>query len=391
MGGNALLYAKTERKPVENYNAIMRVVMDKLSDLFPATRLALVKSVHGKDSFGDGDVLLESLNLPTDWIYQVVEAFKPIEIMINRIKGQGISRASPLRFVSYTPAMGDIPDQLRGFDEMPHEAIPCSAISFDYQEFQIDLILTQPEDFQIAQVYYAYNDLGNLMGRIADRMGFKYGWDGLWKNLGEGNDIHDSICVTRDPRAIFEFMGYDYDRFLMGFESLENMFEFAATTPWFQRDLYQFENRNHKDRVRDEKRASYQAFVAWIEHKPWLDKYSWVTYDRGTVSQAREREKKLWFDQAKKRFVPFREEVETIEIMRLEAAEAKKVWNGTVVSEATGLTGRALGSFMSFCRDYKNAQPHFYTRFDAWMAERSPEEVKAFIVEMQRAFQKSPA
>lgn len=382
MGGNALLYAKTGRATADGYRMIMSEVMTKLSDLFKATRMSVVQSVHGKESFGDGDILLENKNLPVDWIAQVVDIFRPNEVMINRTK-DGKSHAPPLRFID--PNMALEPENTFVHDTthypVPREHIPCSAISFDYQGFQIDLIVTEPENFGIAQVYYAYNDLGNLMGRIADRMGFKYGWNGLWKQLGEGNNIYDTVLVTRGPEQIFSLLGYDYGRFKMGFETLENMFEFAASTPYFHRGPYQFENRNHKDRIRDEKRASYRAFVAWLENKPWLDKYTWTTYERNTLTEARKREKAAWMTVARNRFFDFSQRVSMSERTRQLATEAKKVWNGEVVRQVTGLSGKLLGAFMDRCRTAQSARL-VDGNFDLWISEKSPQEVEAFIREM---------
>lgn len=376
MGGNALLYAKTERKSKERYNQLVQVVMGTLSKLFPVTKLSLVQSINAKADFGDMDILFENQYLPKDWIYQVWEAFTPDEMMINRIKAPGIRRAGPLTIVRKEIAPADkLQDGL--LTEPPREHIPCSAISFEVDNFQIDLVVTEPENWTIANVYYAYNDLGNLMGRIADRMGMKYGWDGLWKDLGEGNDIYESVLVTRDPQRIFEFLGYDFRRWKLGFEQFENMFEFAASTPWFHRAPYQFENRNHKDRVRDEKRSTYRAFIEWIENKPWLDKYTWVSYERNQITPERESEKKTHFQRALEQFPGFRERVEEAQLLRQEEIDAKKVWNGGIVGVATGLSGEALGTFMRQCRERFEAAS--FQRFNGWIAQQSPEQVATFI------------
>lgn len=376
MGGNALLFARTERKPKQEYDVIMARVMEMLSELFPVTRMAVVKNIHQKETFGDGDVLLEDRFLPDDWISRVQQAFNPDELMINRTKVGRVS-GTPLRFIRphIAPEEASLHDG-KHYD-VPLERIPCSAISFEYQVFQIDLVVTQPEDFQIAQVYYAYNDLGNLMGRIADRMGFKYGWDGLWKHLGEGNEIYATVLVTRDPQKIFEFLGYDYARWKMGFEHFENMFEFAASTQYFHRAPYQFENRNHKDRVRDEKRTTYQAFIAWIAHRSWLDRYTWTTYERNEVTPEREREKQAHLQRALDTFFGFRERVaEAREVRRLEI-EAKKVWNGGIVGVLTGLSGEALGQFMRHCRE-RHAESSFQS-FEAWVVGQTPQQVEDFV------------
>ena len=391
MGGNALNYAQTKRKNKEEYFAIMSRVSGILSKLFPATRLAVIQSVDGKESFGDGDVLLVGEHLPADWINQVQQVFNPTELYINRIKAPGVSNAGGLRFVKEGVFVLEPNDNRRMMDDIPTERIPCSAISFDFEEFQIDLIVTAAEDFQIAQVYYAYNDLGNLMGRIADRMGFKYGWNGLWKHVGEGNEIHTKLCVSRNPAQIFDMLGYDYEIWQLGFEGLENMFEYAASTPFFHREPYMLENRNHKDRVRDEKRANYQGFVAWLDGKPWLDKHSWLSYAMGTHPPAREREKARYLKRAENRFPVFRESLQITMRERKDAALAKQVFNGDIVGALVPYKGYELGEFMRFCRDRVPIGQNIFMggiyNFDRAIITLTPDRIALYVDAMAEAFE----
>lgn len=384
MGGNALLYAKTKRLDKEQYNHVLSVVLGTLTSIFPNVTLAPVLSIENKETFGDADILLVDRHLPDDWIAQVQDAFSPNEIMINRTKTSK-TRASPLRFVrdaTIAPEVAELHDGTHY--QVPRERIPCSAISFEFSEFQIDLVVTRPENFEIAQVYYANNDLGNLMGRIADRMGFKYGWSGLWKHVGEGNEIYDTVLVTDDPCEIFTFLGYSFDRFEMGFMSFANMFEFAASTPWFHRAPYQFENRNHRDRIRDEKRKVYQDFVAWLEDKPWLDKHTWASYERNEVTAEREGEKRQHEKRAMDMFPQFSKRLLMARRARREENDAKKVWNGRIVGEITGLSGVLLGQFMNRCREYFSTEYQMHYSFDKWVSQRSPEEIKSFIESVMR-------
>ena len=41
--------------------------------------------------------------------------------------------------------------------------------------FQIDFIKVGEENWETSKNYFSYNDLGNLMGRLAQRLGVKYG------------------------------------------------------------------------------------------------------------------------------------------------------------------------------------------------------------------------
>jgi hypothetical protein len=220
------------------------------------------------------------------------------------------------------------------------------------------------------------------MGRIADRMGFKYGWNGLWRQVGSGNDVYGNLLVTRDARDIFAFLGYDGEMFEMGFIDYENMFQFATSTPYFHRAPYQFENRNHRDRIRDEKRTTYQALVAWLEDKPWLDKHTWASYDLGTVNPLREREKEKHLQRAFRRFPDFHQRYKEAQGQRELEIAAKEKWNGGIVGVITGLSGKALGGFMEKCREEHRKRSVY--QFEYWVTITRPQEIEAFVKEVQR-------
>ena len=100
-------------------------------------------------------------------------------------------------------------------------------ISFDFENFQIDFIPISESNWEIAQVYFSYDPLGNAMGKTFHKMNLSYGWDGLkfkYRNFNGRNS--NNIIISKDPRKIFEFGGYDYDRYLKGFQTIEEIFEF---------------------------------------------------------------------------------------------------------------------------------------------------------------------
>ena len=59
--------------------------------------------------------------------------------------------------------------------------------SFDYKNFQIDIIPIRESKWDVAQVYYSYDPLGNIMGKTFHKFGLSYGWDGLFYNFRNFN------------------------------------------------------------------------------------------------------------------------------------------------------------------------------------------------------------
>jgi hypothetical protein len=340
MGGNAMKHVGVTRQPAADYSAITDAVIDELRALFPGIACQPILAYASKESFGDSDILIESSRLPPDWIAQVDAAFAPRDLIVN----------------------GDV-------------------VSFDFRSMQIDLITTPSEEMAFAATYYAFNDLGNLMGRIAHKMGLKYGHDGLWKLLRDQDQVFAEILITRDVARTFALLGYDHGRYLQGFATLEEVFDFAASTPYFHRQIYLLDNRNAASRVRDAKRPSYTAFLTWIDDKPHLDRYRWSAWDGGKKSAARDAERADWeqrifgdiFIEARPHYLAAIEAHDT-------RKRAKLVWNGAIVGAQTGYTGRELGDFMAACRASFLDAPHDAAlSFEQWVLSLEPGAIGAHI------------
>jgi len=374
MGGNAVdqtYDVKPGRKPADEYHRIMERTCWKLSNMFSWSMLAPVKAYANKESFGDGDIILERDELPANWISIIHKAFAPQNMVVNRFGG------SPFSY--------------KWDDSVPEVSPDCFSVSFDVQGLQVDLILVNRNEFHAARVYYAFNDLGNFMGRIAERMGFKYGWDGFWKEVRVEDEVVGKILVSRDTAKVFDFLGYDYNRFKQGFNTLEEVYEYAASTQYFSRLPFQLENRNHKSRARDAKRSSYRGFLEWMADKPELDKSAWHVYDPKNATDydlyRRNTERNGFLVVAYSTFPGLEAEYKNIETVEIIKRQAKQHWNGKLVSETTGYSGEKLGRFMTYC---KNSLPLKDTRwhsFEQWVVENGRWEVIDYIKNCMNDFE----
>jgi hypothetical protein len=138
--------------------------------------------------------------------------------------------------------------------------------SFDFQGFQIDFIPVKESKWETAKTYYSYDPLGNIMGKTFHKFGLSYGWDGLFykfRNFHGSNS--QNVLLTNDARKIFEFGGYDYDRYLKGFDTLEEIFNFCIDSRYFDAEMFQMENLKSIDKKRNRKRGSYHAFLEYLK------------------------------------------------------------------------------------------------------------------------------
>lgn len=200
---------------------------------------------------------------------------------------------------------------------------------------QVDLmIFTNYPVYSFAFNYFSFNDLGNLIGRIADSMGFKFGHDGLTYKYMNGTQLIKEIVITQDFVEAIEFLGLNSIRFIKGFNELEDIFKFVASSPYFHPDIYLLENRDGESRRRDKKRKTYMQFLLWCEA------------NRDTLTNFPKTESSFWINKAFQAFPMFEPEFRNAMNIAVVQKAIKAVFNGNYVSGVTGLQGVELGNFM---------------------------------------------
>lgn len=158
-----------------------------------------------------------------------------------------------------------------------------NVISFPVDGFQVDVTFIPYNDFPSAIAYTSWGDLGNLMGRIFHKMGLHYGHLGLqfWirqgmfdKNIAwsDSDHIYEKCTLSRDTKEIFEIGGFDYERWLLGFDTEEQAFDFVTSSKYFDSSLFELENLNHTNRTRNRKRGMYMRFIEYLKDKTFEGK-----------------------------------------------------------------------------------------------------------------------
>jgi hypothetical protein len=302
MGGQALKNCVTRRYDAEEYYALEKEVLKRLKSLFPESQPLAIKAYSAKESFGDMDVLIDSELLPSSWVKDVCECFSPKEFIKN----------------------GNV-------------------LSFEFRECQVDLIVTDPSEMHSSYNYFAYNDLGNLIGRVAHSMGLKLGHDGLtYKFYAQERHVFREIKLLDDWEQILPVLGYSWERYQQGFDTLEDIFEFVVSSPFFNKSIYALENRNHAARTRDQKRKTYMEFLKWIE-----------SYDETNTQNALKfRSKENWLGYLFDIVPNFRQQYELTQYEYDDSVEFKSRFNGTLVTQWTGIEKQELGSFMKWFKAY---------------------------------------
>lgn len=316
MGGNAI--PNVTRLAKDPYSKVTQSVLSMLAEWYPENRCSDILSYTNKETFGDLDVIIEQYDneVSSTLLNNLKEKF-------DLDKNDYYNNGSVL---SFRYPLGD--RNITGF--------------------QVDIIVEPTKTYEMARDYFAYNDLGNLLGRITKKLGFKLGHKGLSYIVRDGNYKIKEIFFSHYWDTALGLLELDIGRYDEGFDSLEDIFEFVASSPYFNPDIFLLHNRNHNARVRDQKRSTYNKFLKWCEennesltHYPYQSERDHYGYGSPSNMNMPFLENVLFpaFPELKEEIVSLRDYLELNK-------KAKEKYNGELVMRLTGLGGKELGQFM---------------------------------------------
>lgn len=309
MGGNALSF-ETKRLSKADYDDVYARVIVALQKYCGPILATRTDSYRDKSDFGDLDILIlcES-NLRKKEISEFIRTeLNPKELVLNG-----------------------------------------GVFSFDVNDFQVDFILAPDvETFRFAICYFSWNDLGNFIGRTAHRLGFKYGHDGLKYVMRDEDDpsyVISEVFLTKDHDEALEFLGFDSCTHSVGFDTPEEIFEYAASSPYFSPASFMLSNRNHIARVRDRKRKMYNACVEYYKEKFGVD-------ENTTVEPL---DKAAHLVRAFDKFPSFYSAYTNVMAKHIKHKAYKLVFNGKTVGAIYCVEGKELGAKMKMLREFFDA------------------------------------
>lgn len=316
MGGNALSCTSV-RLTKKNYDRLAGDCVAKLRERYPGKRIEALGSYRAKADFGDCDILVEGGDHYDP--HQAAAALDAVEVVRN----------GPVTSV--------------GVLVRPDEPYRNGNV------FQVDLIKMAPEAFGFALNYFGHGDTGNLLGRIAHSQGVSLRHDGLFYYFRDGDYKFREILLTREFSEALPFMGYAPATLEQGFETQEDIYNYVASSQFFNRDIFLLENRNARSRVRDKKRKMYMEFLKWCEARPELPAFVYPE------------SKAEWLPRLAEFFPHFQAEYDQAVADLAELRAVKNKFNGEWVSQLTGLQGKELGGLMK----------RFKESFDSAEAQRA--------------------
>ena len=133
-------------------------------------------------------------------------------------------------------------------------------------EFQMDCIHSTNEMSLYKRWYYSYGDMNNLIGKMANFHGLKLKDDGLYYRYSPHNDIFITNSI-KDICAIFDV------RTLSKLENIntENLFYLISRSKYFDYIAFDFDNMNHRNRKRNQKRPMFLQFQEYLKDNKLQD------------------------------------------------------------------------------------------------------------------------
>ena len=347
MGGNAIKTVPMRRLTAAEYHPFAEAVSQSLRQRF-GTRAQALPAYRQKPDFGDLDVVVEQEKVRTPG-----DNFEALRAFAEEFGGSRVflsHRNNPTVTYDHWVSPGD------------------SAA------FQVDVIMAPAAEFDATVAYFSYNDLGNLIGRTAHKMGFSYGHRGLLLPIRDGTHLVATVPVSADLETVLPFLGYDPRRFRQGFDTMTDIFDYVTGSKRFDPALFLLESRNHTDRMRDRKRPTYRSFLEHLQTRG-----DWPTF-------VFPKDKSVWLSEAFAHFPDFQQRYEQALAEHAVAKETRVHFNGELVAEWTGLTGKDLGAFMAQAR----------TRLEAHggvaqvLRDQGPDALKALVLATPRRLGLSP-
>jgi len=254
MGGKALKNITTRRFSKAEFEYIAaHLIPDIRKEL--GCKVDLVKSFTQKESHGDMDIMIEwDKDNPND----LEEKFLIIQNFIT-------------------------PDEIHR---------NSSVISMNFGELQVDFIFIPSNHYDTCWHFFAFNDLGGFMGKIARSMKLKYGQDGLKFVIYSDDKSRklQTVNISNDPKEIIEFLGFDYYKFVRGFETKSDIFEYVSNSSFYRFATFDGTELNASQRSRDMGRPMYEDLLEYLKVNSVEDK----TTHRPTLQETFERVEEIF-------------------------------------------------------------------------------------------------
>lgn len=201
-------------------------------------------------------------------------------------------------------------------------------VTLDIDGAQVDLAFVEKRDMEMYLSYHAYNGLGGLVGKVAHSMGLTLRETGLVYRIMDGDQLVEEILLTNYWQEAMRILGYSSVRWLQGFHSLEDIFDYVASGANFRAQLFHVAEKA----LPNERPTVVQLFSQWLQ----------------TASLLGERDAilRMLFQRVPGFESNYHEAITRIGRARTHKRTVHARFNGDLVAQWTGRSGRDLGALL---------------------------------------------
>jgi len=127
----------------------------------------------------------------------------------------------------------------------------------DSDYFQIDLI--KVSNINLAQFYYGYGGLGEIIGITLRNNNLVFGYDGIWVNY-----VNKKLILLTDPEKICNFINLDYNKWKEGFKTKIDFYNWIIKCKYFNKDDFDINTFNSIYLGKYKKRPYFKSFVDFV-------------------------------------------------------------------------------------------------------------------------------
>jgi len=170
-------------------------------------------------------------------------------------------------YISGTYILNFIKSEFNIIDSISNSVISSVAINYENNNYQVDFIKSSLEEYEIHKFYLSYGDMGNIIGRMTNANGIKFGINGLYLYYYPNGDTSIAtfkLHLSTNPFEICDFLNLNYDQYVNGFETLNDIFNWIIKCKYFNKKLFNNDNLNTKYKHRIQTRKMFNHFIEFI-------------------------------------------------------------------------------------------------------------------------------
>ena len=260
MGGNALKKYTASRITLEEYDIIKKDIKAHLnsSGIF----VEFLIDLPGKSDFGDLDLLYYFIDSNLDNLLSKDKDNEIIKILLQKFHTSEYHINGPI--ISFAYLFINKEDSSEKY-------------------FQIDLNRSSEKTLMMNKFYFSYSDFSLILGGLSKYYGVIYGNNGIFIHIdnhivdyylenfslegkiGETFDIsklknsyYGDINIIDSPKGVCDFLKLNYNKYLGGFTSKEEIFEWILEAEVCKKDNFNFRTfLSYRQRKRIKRRSQF--------------------------------------------------------------------------------------------------------------------------------------